>query len=482
MAFIRGSSDEPLWGNVGAELQKSLPNQGWNPDLSEVGFWGGPAVLGAYKHAMDSLEDQRKAETSREVANIKADSETQDAMVRAALGLLQNRFNLYGRLAEIQSNRELQEAMKRLGFQEKIYGEQQHNARTDKELAQKDKLTQEMMNYRLNNFNVNIPADVAKDWARRENPKYTPQEINQRAVEIMQQAKRGNSTPAAGTPELSSAFLRQGAQEALKSGGIPMTPASFIQNAITQAIPQVAGNDTSEYSPVTLQTVSTQPGDNPLAAATENIAKQNGLRGIGDYTVSPQDRADAATYYSDRSTYNPEASRITGANPMAKNVSDFRFPKDEEGFQAPSAREIYKRVAQEYEHSPIMGYNVVPGRLSLTGKREADQVYPVRSQYQKSGFQTYGPGSPTNNPNPDGIRYNPQLDVNGYPLIDRLADTLSGEGRPQSSGYQAGSFPLKLAPNQPQWTGPTGGYDLAAAARGILSRFRPPDELPQWSL
>lgn len=486
--------DEPLWGNVGAALQGNLlgTGTGWAPDLSEIGFWGGPAVLQAYHQAKEGEQEQYKQRSAERIASTQAETALQDAVVRAALGLLQNQTNVTTKLAEIQSNKELQQALKQLGVQEKIYGEQQHNSRTQLEQGTKLQSERERTAAMQSMFKGSIPADVARTLAQNElkvtNPKYTPEDLTNKTIEIQQRAQRATPTQSSSTlsPEVQQAFLKQAANDMINkngspqtSGSLPMSPASFIQGAITQAIPTTG----TSASPTMEQMFGpTQPGDNPLAAAAENITRQNALRGIGDYTISPQDRADALAYYSDKGNYNPTAPRTEGANPMAKYVSDFRFPKDEEGFQAPSAREIYDRVAQEFQHSPIMGYDVIPGKLSLTGKREADQVYPVRSQYQKAGFQTYGPGATSSNPNSDGIRYNPQLEVNSYPLFDRAVDALMGEGRPQSSGYQAGSFPLKLAPNQPQWTGPIGGYDLKAAVKALLSRMQPGSELPQWSL
>ena len=107
---------------------------------------------------------------------------------------MQNRTGAASKLAELESNRELQEALKKMGLQELMFKEGQHNQRSAADRATRENV-EGLRNKRYEQaFKVNIPFDAAISQAKKELPKATPEERRERAIQIQQGAQRGGGS------------------------------------------------------------------------------------------------------------------------------------------------------------------------------------------------------------------------------------------------------------------------------------------------
>lgn len=105
------SNKEPMWGNVGSELQKADPltGTGWAPDYSSLGFWGGgQALMSAFDQQMKRLANQQESRTKLDVANIGADSANQAQMVQLMKALYGDFPLARATLENKQSNEQMQ--------------------------------------------------------------------------------------------------------------------------------------------------------------------------------------------------------------------------------------------------------------------------------------------------------------------------------------------------------------------------------------
>lgn len=74
--------NEPLWGNVGSELDRMFPTEsGFGSHFSNLGFWGGgDALKQALAAQMEQEQGNRQARTAQTIANTKAGSEQTQTM------------------------------------------------------------------------------------------------------------------------------------------------------------------------------------------------------------------------------------------------------------------------------------------------------------------------------------------------------------------------------------------------------------------
>lgn len=310
---------EPLYGNIGAELDRMFPgDNGFSDHFSNIGFWGGGPALGtALDQFLEQQEGKRKARTATDVANINAGSQANATMADILKSIMQNRTGAASKLAELDSNRELQEALKKLGYEELRFKEGQHNLRSDKALAERARTNDALLGLRERNVGANVPFDQAMGQARKEimatNPKAAPEEIRQKAVEIMQGAKRTPMSPGTPPPAPTNGdFMKQEARQKLSQADLP-----DVGNIGMAGLVQSGGG-----------VADTMFRDNPERQLTKDTPQVAGsVRGAG----YPSDRSapdpQASTYYASEGApqgsaafggdYNPKPTD-RGVNPMAK--------------------------------------------------------------------------------------------------------------------------------------------------------------------
>lgn len=89
------ANDEPMWGTVGSELNKLFPNQGWSPDFSELGFWGGKAaILPALEQAMAAQNERARQQSAERIAAMNSGSQFDSGLMSALGHLLTNQTSM----------------------------------------------------------------------------------------------------------------------------------------------------------------------------------------------------------------------------------------------------------------------------------------------------------------------------------------------------------------------------------------------------